>query len=181
MYMQGPQGRTTEVYGIWQTQPWAPPTAKNGIVPRNDYGNVEVPPLTSILPLGTVHIEIPQAAAAAAQLEVDAAPALVGFEAGRQGKMVAQFRGVVVCIDYEEAVREAANAILDAQRQQAQERRCGNGYCRRVGGGKTNLALQILCVPPPMNLVVASEGRRAVFNRALCSFQQSCGLFVISS
>lgn len=121
--MQESAGPKIEVYGIWQTQPWAPPAAKNGIVPRNEYGNVEVPPLTNILPAGTVHVDLPRAAAAAKQLEVDAAPALVGFEVGRQGKMAAQFRGVVVCVEHEAAVRSAAAVAEEAQKQAAHERR----------------------------------------------------------
>ena len=97
-------------------------------MPRNEYGNVEVPPLTNILPAGTVHVDMPRAAAAAAQLQVDAAPALVGFEAGRQGKMVAQFRGVVVCTEHEDAVRSAAAAVEEAQQQAALERRWGSSH-----------------------------------------------------
>lgn len=88
-----------------------------------------MPPLTSILPAGTVHIDLPRAAEAARHLEVDAAPALVGFEAGRQGKIVAMFRGVVVCLEHEEAVRSAAGAVELAQQEAARERRCASAHC----------------------------------------------------
>lgn len=40
------------LYGLWQTEPWSPPPAVGGIVPRNEHGNVEVPPLTCALPAG---------------------------------------------------------------------------------------------------------------------------------
>ena len=41
-------------YGPWQTRPWKPPAAQGGRVPRNERGNVEVPPFVSQLPEGTV-------------------------------------------------------------------------------------------------------------------------------
>lgn len=44
----------TDLYGLWQTRPWAPPAAVDGRVPRNERGNVEVPPFVKALPAGTV-------------------------------------------------------------------------------------------------------------------------------
>lgn len=113
-----------ELYGPWQTRAWAPPAAQNGIVPRNDHGNVEVPPFAAAVPVGTVYIDLPRAAAVAAQLEVDAAPALVGFEPGRQGGMVPKIRGVVVCAEHADAVREAAQAAEQARQEKQRQKRC---------------------------------------------------------
>ena len=48
------EGEMSNFYGIWQTQAWVPPAAVGGIVPKNDRGNVEVPPLAAALPAGTV-------------------------------------------------------------------------------------------------------------------------------
>lgn len=45
-----------EIFGYWQTQPYVPPTAENGIVPRNAYGNVELFK-PEMLPYGTVHLQ----------------------------------------------------------------------------------------------------------------------------
>ena len=46
-----------EVFGKWQTEIYVPPPAKDGKVPRNEYGNVELfKPW--MLPKGTVHIPI---------------------------------------------------------------------------------------------------------------------------
>lgn len=45
-----------ELFGQWQTTPYIPPEAKNGIVPRNEYGNVDLFQ-QSMLPKGTVHID----------------------------------------------------------------------------------------------------------------------------
>lgn len=44
-----------EIFGRWQTGPYVPPTAENGIVPRNAYGNVELFK-PEMLPKKTVHL-----------------------------------------------------------------------------------------------------------------------------
>ena len=44
----------SKFYGFWQTKEWCPPSASGGKVPKNDRGNVEVPPLAAALPTGTV-------------------------------------------------------------------------------------------------------------------------------
>lgn len=51
---EGSDGTHTSLYGIWQTKPWVPPAAAGGKVPRNERGNVEVPPFAAALPTGTV-------------------------------------------------------------------------------------------------------------------------------
>ena len=40
----------TKLYGDWQTEEWIPPQAENGVVPKNDRGNVLCPPLAYCLP-----------------------------------------------------------------------------------------------------------------------------------
>ena len=46
-----------EVFGKWQTELYIPPPAKDGKVPRNEYGNVELfKPW--MLPKGTVHLPL---------------------------------------------------------------------------------------------------------------------------
>lgn len=44
-----------ELFGEWQTTEYEPPEAKDGIVPRNEYGNVDLFKMC-MLPKGTVHI-----------------------------------------------------------------------------------------------------------------------------
>jgi len=44
-----------ELFGEWQTTEYVPPEAKDGIVPRNEYGNVDLFK-KCMLPKGTVHI-----------------------------------------------------------------------------------------------------------------------------
>ena len=40
------------LYGHWQTAAWAPPQATNGRVPKNERGQVDVPPFALTLPQG---------------------------------------------------------------------------------------------------------------------------------
>jgi len=49
-----PEALMSNFYGEWQTIPWRPPPASNGKVPKNERGNVEVPPFVEELPQGTV-------------------------------------------------------------------------------------------------------------------------------
>lgn len=133
--VQEVEGKKVELYGPWQTRPWAPPAAADGVVPRNDRGNVEAPPFAAALPAGTVHIDLRSAAAAAAQLEVDAAPALVGFEAGRQGGMVPKIRGVVVCAEHADAVLEVAQAAENARLEKLRQKRCVPSSPFQLGPG----------------------------------------------
>ena len=52
---EGEEAATIALYGSWQTRPWAPAAAAGGKVPRNERGNVEVPPFAHALPAGTVN------------------------------------------------------------------------------------------------------------------------------
>lgn len=47
-----PTEGVTKLYGEWQTVAWAPPAAKDGVVPKNERGNVNVPPYAQALPAG---------------------------------------------------------------------------------------------------------------------------------
>ncbi|MCO5601952.1 hypothetical protein L7F22_056078 [Adiantum nelumboides] len=96
---------TTALFGKWQTEPWHPPPAVDGIVPKNERGNVELWS-EKCLPPGTVHISLPRILSIAKKLEIDFAPALVGFEI-RSRRSVPVFEGIVVCQEYETVLLEA--------------------------------------------------------------------------
>jgi xeroderma pigmentosum group C-complementing protein len=61
-----------ELFGVWQTQEYEPPTAENGVVPRNAYGNVELFKPT-MLPKKTVHIQLPGLNKVCKKLNIDCA------------------------------------------------------------------------------------------------------------
>ncbi|KAL4458322.1 hypothetical protein ABPG75_013187 [Micractinium tetrahymenae] len=107
-------------YGPWQTVEYEPPAAEDGIVPKNERGNVEVPPLNKLMPRGTVHINLPGAALICRRLKIDYAPALSGFTI-RGGQNVPDIEGVVVCTEFEQTVRAAYEE--DQKNKQEKERR----------------------------------------------------------
>lgn len=85
------------LYGIWQTDKLDIPVAKDGIIPKNVYGNVEVPPLAYCLPIGTVHLCHKRLIPICKKLGIDYAPAVVGFDRSRAG-VTPTIEGVVVCV-----------------------------------------------------------------------------------
>lgn len=101
-----PADGVTRLYGEWQTVAWAPPAARDGQVPKNERGNVNVPPYAQALPAGTVHLRFPRMAPVCRGLGVDFAHAMAGFEI-RGGRSVPLIDGVVVCAESEAAVMEA--------------------------------------------------------------------------
>eukprot|EP00250_Pteridium_aquilinum_P013717 c21528_g1_i1 orf=98-3352(+) len=96
---------TTALFGKWQTEPWHPPPAVGGIVPKNERGNVELWS-EKCLPPGTVHISLPRILPVAKKLEIDFAQALVGFEI-RNRRSVPVFEGIIVCQEHEMILLEA--------------------------------------------------------------------------
>lgn len=104
------------LYGEWQTVPYAPPVAKDGVVPRNKYGNVDLY-LPSMLPAGCVWIANGEAWKAAKELGVDYAAACVRFAfSGRFA--VPNLRGIVVCQEFEGAV---LNRLGEMQAEEAED------------------------------------------------------------
>ncbi|KAL0839576.1 hypothetical protein ABMA28_016267 [Loxostege sticticalis] len=105
-----------EVFGPWQVQDYEPPTAENGIVPRNAYGNVELFK-ACMLPKGTVHIKLPGLNKVAKKLNIDCAPAMTGFDFNG-GWSHPVYDGFVVCTEFEDIITEAW-----AEDQEEQERK----------------------------------------------------------
>lgn len=99
------EGNHLVLYGKWQTEPLCLPHAIGGIVPKNERGHVDVWS-EKCLPPGTVHLRLPRVAPVAKRLEIDFAPAMVGFEF-RNGRSVPVFEGIVVCAEFKDAILEA--------------------------------------------------------------------------
>ncbi|RAL53031.1 hypothetical protein DM860_016266 [Cuscuta australis] len=116
---EGDSGRTTALYGQWQTEPLYLPPAVNGIVPKNERGQVDVWS-EKCLPPGTVHLPFPRISLVAKRLEIDYAPAMVGFDF-RNGRSVPLFEGIVVCAEFKDAILEAHGE--EEERRKAEERR----------------------------------------------------------
>ena len=109
------------MYTEEQTDLYEPPRVRNGRVPKNKFGNVDVY-VPSMVPLGGVHVIQEQAARAAFILGIDYAPALTGFQfKGRHGTAV--LNGIVVAKENEEAVRAVIAGLSDVERELEEERR----------------------------------------------------------
>ncbi|XP_050946372.1 DNA repair protein RAD4 isoform X2 [Cucumis melo] len=116
---QGDSQGTIPLYGKWQLEPLQLPHAVDGIVPKNERGQVDVWS-EKCLPPGTVHISLPRVFSVAKKLEIDYAPALVGFEF-RNGRSYPIYDGIVVCSEFKDVILETYNE--EAERMEAEERR----------------------------------------------------------
>lgn len=94
----------TELFGYWQTEAIKPQVAKDGIVPKNDRGQVDYFH-EKMLPLGTCYMCHPGIKAIAKKLNVDYAPAMIGF-VYKNGKARPHVKGIVVCAEFEELLLE---------------------------------------------------------------------------
>ena len=93
------------LYSRDQTEYIIPPPIKDGIIPKNGYGNMDcfVP---SMVPRGAVHIPLKGTVRICKKLEIDFAEAVTGFEFGNK-RAVPVCTGVVVAEEHEDAVRAA--------------------------------------------------------------------------
>lgn len=98
-------GANCELYGEWQTEDYTPPVASDGIVPKNERGQVDLWH-ERMLPTGTVHLNLKGVGLVAKKLKIDYAPAMTGFEV-RQRRSVPKIEGIVICAEYEDILRDA--------------------------------------------------------------------------
>lgn len=94
-----------------QTEVYRAPPVRNGRIPKNKFGNIDLY-VPSMVPEGGEHIIDDGAARAAFLLGVDYAPALSGFDfKGKKGTAV--MRGAVVAKEYAESVRAVLEGLKD--------------------------------------------------------------------
>jgi xeroderma pigmentosum group C-complementing protein len=118
----------TNLYTEDQTELYVAPPVVNGRVPKNSYGNLDVF-VSSMIPEGGVHLprklsdlhlryslnpSDDEASRAARILGIDYSDALTGFEfRGRHGTAV--LKGIVVAVEYREAVEAVIEGFRDEQ------------------------------------------------------------------
>lgn len=111
----------TTLYAEFQTDIYHPPPVVQGRIPKNAYGNLDVY-VPSMVPPGGVHIKRPEAARAAENLGIDYADAVTGFEfRGRRGTAV--LGGIVIAVEYQEALEEVMKGLEDERQTAALEAR----------------------------------------------------------
>ncbi|KAL4933578.1 Rad4 family protein [Aspergillus undulatus] len=103
------------LYSLEQTQEIIPPPIVDGIIPKNDYGNIDcfVP---RMVPEGAVHIPFPGTARICKKLGIDYAEAVTGFEFGSQ-MAVPVIEGVVVAVENKDLVKDAWRADNEEKRR----------------------------------------------------------------
>ncbi|KAJ3371882.1 hypothetical protein GGF31_002542 [Allomyces arbusculus] len=116
------RGKDVELFGDWQTEPYAPPAiSADGKIPRNKFDKVEVfhP---AMVPTGTRHLLLSGLKQVAKQLGIDCADALTGFEF-RSGKTIPVTTGVIVPESAVEVLLAAYEEVqgMNAERE-AEER-----------------------------------------------------------
>ena len=110
-----------EMFGKWQTEKYIPPAAEDGKVPRNEYGNVELfKPW--MLPKGAVHIPITGLNRVAKKLNIDCAPAMIGWEFSGGGCHPV-FDGFVVCEEMQDTLMDAWNIDVEERERKAHEKK----------------------------------------------------------
>lgn len=112
-----------QLYGRWQTEPWAPTPYTGGPLPVNEYGNFELwGGNPAALPAGLVHITDHHAPAAAKKLGVPHARVVTGFEhhAGRATPVLA---GIVVADESAQLVRDSAEQLAQTAEMTAVTKR----------------------------------------------------------
>ncbi|KAH8407649.1 hypothetical protein KR222_009402 [Zaprionus bogoriensis] len=126
-----------EIFGYWQTQDYEPPTAENGLVPRNAYGNVELFK-ECMLPKKTVHLRLPGLMRICKKLNIDCANAVIGFDF-HQGACHPMYDGFVICEEFAEIVTAAWEEDQQEQARKEQEK-----YEARVYGNWKKLIKGLL-------------------------------------
>jgi len=110
-----------DVFGEWQTKLFEAPPAVDGMVPRNEYGNVEMfKPW--MLPPGTVHVQETIPKYLIRRTGIDAAPAMIGWDFSGGGCHPV-FDGLVVCQENEVPLREAWAKEQELQEKREEEKR----------------------------------------------------------
>ncbi|KAL1392869.1 hypothetical protein pipiens_012162 [Culex pipiens pipiens] len=110
-----------ELFGHWQTEEYVPPEPRDGKVPRNAYGNIEIFK-ECMLPRGAVHLKQPNISRICRRLNVDYAPAVVGFGVHAGGNHPV-FEGIVICREFEQRVLDEYERDLVEQEQRKREKR----------------------------------------------------------
>lgn len=103
------------LYASYQTEFIIPPPIENGIIPKNEYGNIDcfVP---TMVPRGAIHIPYNGTVRICKKLGIDYAEAVTGFEFGSK-MAVPVIEGVVVAEENAEVVRDAWRADQEVRRE----------------------------------------------------------------
>ncbi|KAJ7213931.1 hypothetical protein GGX14DRAFT_518886 [Mycena pura] len=128
------------MYALSQTELYVPDPVVDGIIPKNNFGNIDLY-VPSMLPAGAAHIPFKGTAKIARQLGFSYAEAVVGFEF-RNRRATPNIQGIVVAAEnedaaYWEAQNDAAEKARARRRDQVLKR-----WVRLVHGLRIRQSLQ---------------------------------------
>ncbi|XP_043563495.1 DNA repair protein complementing XP-C cells isoform X3 [Chiloscyllium plagiosum] len=116
------------LFGFWQTEPFSPPSAANGKVPRNEFGNVYLFK-PCMLPRGCKLLRVPNINRVARKLNIDCAGAVVGFDF-HSGHSHPIIDGYIVCEEHVEillaACQEEEAEMARREQKKREQRVMGN-------------------------------------------------------
>lgn len=120
------------LYGLAQTDWIIPAPIRDGVIPKNGYGNIDLF-AEHMCPEGAVHVPFRGAMRACKRLEVDYAEAVVGFEFGNR-MAVPVIQGVVVAEEHRDRVMgEVAKDEAERSRKEDEKRtKAALGMWRRM-------------------------------------------------
>lgn len=112
------------LYAFDQTQWIIPPPIKDGVIPKNTFGNIDcyVP---TMVPKGAVHIPLKSTVRICKRLGIDYAEAVTGFEFGKQ-RAVPVITGVVVAAEHKNSI------IAEWERDEEERRKKEEGKREKV-------------------------------------------------
>lgn len=110
------------LYSHDQTEWIIPPPIQNGIIPKNQYGNIDLF-VEHMLPEGAAHVPYRSAIRVCRRLEIDFAEAVVDFEFGHR-MAVPVIQGVVIPREhYDRVMEEVAKEEAEKARKEDEKRR----------------------------------------------------------
>ncbi|KAF9971812.1 hypothetical protein BGZ73_005142 [Actinomortierella ambigua] len=113
-------GDQVPLWGEWQTEPYKPPVVVDGIVPRNQYGRLDIF-TPAMVPIGGVHLRGRNIAKIARQLGVDYVEAVTGFDF-QSRRSVPVIDGIVVPAESSELVQDAFREVSHHVDQEARRK-----------------------------------------------------------
>lgn len=116
------------LFSFDQTDWIIPPPIENGIIPKNDYGNIDLF-AEHMCPQGAVHVPFRGAAKVCKRIQIDYAEAVVDFEFGHR-MAVPVIQGVVIAEEYHDQV------MRELEKDEAERRRKEDEKRRKVALGK---------------------------------------------
>ena len=118
---EGEEAQDTPMYAMFQTELYEPLPVVDGKVPKNNYGNIDVY-TESMVPKGGFHLKHSDASLAARILGISYADAVTGFQfKGRHGTAITT--GIIVAVEYRDALAAVLQGINDERAQEEEERK----------------------------------------------------------